>query len=280
MVLLTAARTEPFISANVWTAIFMLGNLLLLYFIMKKFLFKPVKKMIDDRQQEIDDLYANANKSKSDAAELKAQYETRLAEANEEKEEILRSAHRKAQLREEEILREANDKAARVMKRAEEQVEMEKKRAINEVKNEVSDMAIGIASAVINGVFFLGQIAFYGVEIVSGPVLALDSLYPAGLRIKMHPVHIQRFIEIIHDAHQVHHRSIIGKSVHKEIRGLGRRSQVNIVVKIDKMLGEAGNPVHIQLQHMGAEGGQKFLRDIILVIDDMQFGVIYIQPGG
>ena len=149
MVFLTAARTEPFISANLWTAIFMLGNLILLYFVMKKFLFKPVKKMIDDRQQEIDDLYADANKSKSDAADLKAQYETRLAEANEEKEEILRSAHRKAQLREEEILRQAQEKAAQTMKRADEQIELEKKRAMNEIKDDVSGMAIEIASAVL-----------------------------------------------------------------------------------------------------------------------------------
>lgn len=149
MVLLTAARTEPFISANVWTALFMLGNLILLYFIMKKFLFKPVKKMIDDRQQEIDDLYADANQSKEAAAELKEQYETRLAEANEEKEEILRNAYRKAQLREEEILREAQDKAAQTMRRADEQIELEKKRAMNEIKDDVSGMAIEIASAVL-----------------------------------------------------------------------------------------------------------------------------------
>lgn len=149
MVLLTAARNEPFISANVWTALFMLGNLILLYFIMKKFLFKPVKKMIDDRQQEIDDLYADANQSKEAAAELKEQYETRLAEANEEKEEILRNAYRKAQLREEEILREAQDKAAQTMRRADEQIELEKKRAMNEIKDDVSGMAIEIASAVL-----------------------------------------------------------------------------------------------------------------------------------
>ncbi len=143
------AATKPFISIDIWTSLFMLGNLLLLYFVMKKFLFKPVKKMIDERQQEIDDLYADANKSKEDAAELKTQYETRLAEANAEGEEILRNAHRKAQLREEEIVRAAQDKAAQTMKRANEQVELEKKRAMNEIKDDVSVMAIDIAAAVL-----------------------------------------------------------------------------------------------------------------------------------
>ena len=94
-------------------------------------------------------MYSDAERSREDASAMKADYEEKISRAQEESEEILKNAVRRAQLREEEILREANDKAARVMKRAEEQVEMEKKRAINEVKNEVSDMAIGIASAVI-----------------------------------------------------------------------------------------------------------------------------------
>lgn len=150
MVILTQAASEPFVSLNVWTAIFTLVNLLVLFIVMKKYLFGPVKKMIDERQQEIDDLYADANQSKADAAELKDQYETRLAEANEEKEEILRAAYRKAQLREEEILREAQDKAAQTMKRADAQIELEKKRALNEIKDDVSHMAVEIASAVLS----------------------------------------------------------------------------------------------------------------------------------
>ena len=149
MVILTQAASEPFVSLNVWTAIFTLVNLLVLFIVMKKYLFGPVKKMIDERQQEIDDLYADANQSKADAAELKDQYETRLAEANEEKEEILRTAYRKAQLREEEILREAQDKATQTLKRADAQIELEKKRALNDIKDEVSAMAVDIASAVL-----------------------------------------------------------------------------------------------------------------------------------
>ena len=149
MVILTQAASEPFVSLNVWTAIFTLVNLLVLFIVMKKYLFGPVKEMIDERQKEIDDLYADANQSKADAAELKEQYETRLAEANEEKEEILRNAYRKAQLREEEILREAQEKAAQTMKRADAQIELEKKRALNEIKDDVSAMAVDIASAVL-----------------------------------------------------------------------------------------------------------------------------------
>ncbi len=140
---------ESFVGVNFWTMIFAWCNLLVLYFFLRKILFHPVKNMIDSRQKEIDDMYADAEKSKDDAASMKTEYEEKLGHANEESEEILKKAVRRAQLREEEILKEANEKAARVMQRAEEQVELEKKRAINEVKNEVSDMALGIASAVI-----------------------------------------------------------------------------------------------------------------------------------
>ena len=142
-------QCEDFVGFNVWTAIFAWCNLLILYFILRKLLFKPVKKMIDSRQKEVDDMYENAESDRRDAAAMKVEYEGKLQSAQAESEEILRGAVRRAQLREEEILREAGEQAARTLERAEEQIELEKKRAINEVKDEVSGLAIDIASAVI-----------------------------------------------------------------------------------------------------------------------------------
>ena len=140
---------EGFVGVNFWTMIFAWINLLVLYLVLRKILFNPIKNMIDSRQKEVDDMYDEAEASRKAASDMKAEYEEKMKHAEEESEDILRKAVRKAQLREEEILREADAKAARTLKRAEEQVELEKKRAINEVKDEVSDMAIGIAAAVI-----------------------------------------------------------------------------------------------------------------------------------
>lgn len=140
---------ENFVGINFWTCLFTLCNLLIVYKFMKKLLFKPVKNMIDARQKEIDDLYADANESKTAAAALKAEYETRLTEANAEREAILKEAHRRAQLREEEMLREAQEQAAQTLKRADAQIELEKKQARNDIKDEVSVMAVDIASAVL-----------------------------------------------------------------------------------------------------------------------------------
>lgn len=142
-------KFESFVGVNFWTMIFAWINLLILYLAFKKFLFVPIKKMIDSRQKEIDDMYSDAEDARNSAGQLKSEYEEKISHADEESQEILKNAVRRAQLKEEEILKEANAQAARTLERAEEQIELEKKRAINEVKNEVSSMAIGIASAVI-----------------------------------------------------------------------------------------------------------------------------------
>ena len=142
-------KFEGFVGVNLWTMLFAWINLLILYLVLKKLLFKPIKKMIDSRQQEIDGLYKDAEESRTAAEKLKLEYEEKLDRAEEESEAILKSALRKAQLKEEEILKDANAEAARTLERAHEQVELEKRRAINEVKDEVSEIAIGIASAVI-----------------------------------------------------------------------------------------------------------------------------------
>ncbi len=140
---------ESFVGVNFWTMIFAWCNLLILYLFLRKLLFNPIKKMIDDRQNEIDGMYSDAESSKANAAALKEEYEKKMELASEESEQILKNAVRKAQLREEEILKEANEKATRTLERATEQIELEKKRAINEIKDEVSGMAIDIAAAVI-----------------------------------------------------------------------------------------------------------------------------------
>ena len=140
---------ESFVGVNVWTMVFAWCNLLILYLFLKKILFKPVKNMIDSRQKEVDDMFSEAESAKADAKEMKAEYEEKLSRAEEESEQILRTAQRRAQLKEEDIIKEAQVEASRIRERAEGEIELEKKRMLGEIKDEVSEMAIGIASAVI-----------------------------------------------------------------------------------------------------------------------------------
>ena len=142
-------KFEAFIGVNPFTMIFAWINLLILYLFLKKLLFVPVKKMIDSRQAEIDGMYSNAENAQNEAEALKTEYEKKLEAANRESETILKNAIRRAQLREEEILREASAEAEKTVRRAEEAIELEKKQAINEVKDQISGMAVGIAAAII-----------------------------------------------------------------------------------------------------------------------------------
>ena len=140
---------EDFVGVNFWTMIFAWCNLLILYFFLKKVLFKPVKNMIDSRQKEVDDMYSSAEAAENNAKALEAEYTEKLAAANAEGEEIIRLAQRRAILREEEIIKEAEATADRIIERAGEEIELERRRAVNDIKDEVSAMAISIAEAVI-----------------------------------------------------------------------------------------------------------------------------------
>ncbi len=142
-------KFESFVGVNFWTMIFAWINLLILYLVLRKILFNPIKNMIDSRQKEIDDIYKDAEDSRTDAEKMRADYEEKLSAANEESERIVKNAIRKAQLKEEEIIKDAGEEAGRIVKKAGEEAELEKKRILNEIKDEVSGMAIDIASAVI-----------------------------------------------------------------------------------------------------------------------------------
>ena len=140
---------EDFIGVNFWTALFVLLNTLTIFFVARKFLFNPVMKIINDRQQEIDDLYTDADRNKEAAASLRAEYEEKLSEAKKTGEAIVRDAMARGQAREEEILRQANREADAIRQKAEADIAQEKKKALNEAKNEISDIAMTIAGKVV-----------------------------------------------------------------------------------------------------------------------------------
>lgn len=140
---------EQIIGINPWTALFTFCNMIITFLLLKKFLFKPVKKMIDARQKEIDDMYAQAESSKAEAAKLQADYEEHLSSARAERDEILADAVSRAQKREAEIIAEAKSDAAAIRVKAEADIAQEKKRALNEVKNEISSISISIAEQVV-----------------------------------------------------------------------------------------------------------------------------------
>ncbi len=140
---------QEFIGVDFWTALFVLLNTLAVFFVARKFLFKPVVKMVEDRQQEIDDMYEKAELAKNDAQAMQQEYTKRLAEAAETGERMVREAVARGQNREEEILRSANEKVSAMMEKAAADIEREKKKALNDAKDEISVIAIDIAGKVV-----------------------------------------------------------------------------------------------------------------------------------
>ena len=140
---------ESFLGVNPWTALFVLLNTLTLFFVAKKFLFGPVMKIIEDRQKEIDDMYSNATAAQANAEALEQEYKEKLSVAVETGERIVKDATVRAQSREEEIIRKANADAAAIMDKASSDIALEKKKALNDAKNEISEMALAIAGKVV-----------------------------------------------------------------------------------------------------------------------------------
>ena len=140
---------EEFIGVNLWTALFTLLNTLTVIFVGTKFLFKPVMKMIAERQKEIDDMYAEADTAKTEALALEDAYKQKLSLATQTGERIVKEAVARGQSREEEIIRQANAEASAIMDKAAADIAMEKKKAINDAKDEISDIAMAIAEKVV-----------------------------------------------------------------------------------------------------------------------------------
>lgn len=140
---------ESFLGVNPWTALFILLNTLTIYFVAKKFLFGPVMKIIADRQQEIDGMYAAANDAQQQAEAMQTEYRQKLASAQQTSERLVKEAMARGQAREEEIIRKANEDAAAIMTKANADIALEKKKALNDAKDEISDLAMAIAGKVV-----------------------------------------------------------------------------------------------------------------------------------
>ena len=140
---------ESFVGINPWTALFTFCNMMITFAVLKKFLFKPVKKMIDDRQAEIDTMYAEADVAKQKAAELEQEYQQHLQSIRDERDVLLREATARAQKREEEIVGEARAEAAALRAAAEADIAQERKKAVNDLKNEIGGIAVSIAGKVV-----------------------------------------------------------------------------------------------------------------------------------
>ncbi len=140
---------EELLGVNPWTAAFTLANTVALFLVAKKFLLGPILKMIHERQQEIDDQYAAADRAKENALAIEAEYKQKLAAATETGDRLVKEAVARGQQRQEEILRQANAEAEAILEKASADIAQEKKKALNDAKDEITVIAMAIATKVV-----------------------------------------------------------------------------------------------------------------------------------
>ncbi len=141
--------TLEFVSIHTWTLIFTWVNLLILFLIMKKFLFKPIRNILKQREDEVNSMYEKAEEAQKNAEALEKEYEESLSGAKEEAARIVKDATKEATLKSEQIVSDAKAEASAAIRKAEAEIEREKQLAVNEIKNDIASIAVDVAEKII-----------------------------------------------------------------------------------------------------------------------------------
>ena len=129
------------ISVNIWQILISMVNLLILTLIIKKFLYKPVKKIMDARRAAIDEDYAQAKTAREEAEQTRQNYEEAMAAAKMTGDQIIADANRTAEFRSNEIVAEARERASEIRRQAEADAVLERKKAEDEMKHEIANVS-------------------------------------------------------------------------------------------------------------------------------------------
>lgn len=140
---------QSLVTVNPVTLIAMICNLFLQLFLVKIFFLDKIKAILDARREAADKQITDAEAAKAEAAAIKATYEKNMQEAKAKADDLLQTAQKTAASRGEEIIRQAQEQAAQMKAKASSDIEMEKKKAINDAKNEISGLAMAIAGKVV-----------------------------------------------------------------------------------------------------------------------------------
>ena len=140
---------QDLVAVMPWTIILQICNLLLQIWLFKKFLLKPVQNILKQRQELVNADLDAAEAAKIEALQAKEDYTKSLEGAKEEAAELVRSAAQTAQTRSEQIILDAKEEAAAIRAKASDDIARDRKNAINEIKNDISDIAVSIATKVV-----------------------------------------------------------------------------------------------------------------------------------
>jgi len=130
-------------------AIVLALSMLVLFTALSYLLFNPVRDMLEKRKQRVVDDQETAKREKAEAIAFKEEYDLKLKQVDKEAEAILSEARKKAKQNEMKIVAEAKEEAARIIARANAEIELEKKRALDDMKQEMIEVAAMMAQKVV-----------------------------------------------------------------------------------------------------------------------------------
>lgn len=134
-------QTLDIISVNLWQILISLLNLVILFLILRHFLFKPVKKVMAERQKEIDQRYDAADHAEAQANERLNRYEEQLAGANARADAIIQNAEENAKHHAKKLINDAEDRASAIIRTAQNEADLEKKKAADTIKQEIVEVS-------------------------------------------------------------------------------------------------------------------------------------------
>ena len=142
-------QPSDIITVNLWQIVVSLLNLVILFLIIKKFLYQPVKNVLKSRQDKIDEKNNQAEKYLSEAEKTKTELEIKLNDAENKADEILNEATLNAERRKEKIISDARDEADIIIRQAKTDAELEMKKAENDIKTQIVDVSFELSKKII-----------------------------------------------------------------------------------------------------------------------------------
>lgn len=140
---------QSLVAVEPLTLIVTICNLFVQIIIVKKLFLDKILAVLDQRRKEADKQISDAEQAREEAQTIKATYEQNMMEAKAQAEVILENAQKSAQERSESIIRQANQQAAAIKDKASAEIVQEKKKAMNDAKNDISELAMAIAGKVV-----------------------------------------------------------------------------------------------------------------------------------
>ncbi len=132
-----------------YNLVFTIINLLILFVLLKKFLFGPVIEVMEKRKALIDEQFSSAANAQKQAEQMKTEYEAAFKDADAKAAGVIADAKQSAQAEYERIVSNANAEAARIVSRAEENIVADKQKALQDMESEIASIAMHAATQVI-----------------------------------------------------------------------------------------------------------------------------------